>query len=210
MGRAKRQTSMKLKDIFSNNKTRVFVVTNQDEEDELNWKIEATDFDLLPEEENVYYLKALQISADRIFDCYIGIMTPERIAETVIKIDSDGHVVAESIYDQELTIIPTVASECYGNYELYYAKENPQIGIDILREGLTKAVNKNNVAEDLGYILRDENRIEEAIEAFKISEQTGPSSEYVYLELSRLYKRLGQKSLQLEYEYKFKNNCGIA
>ena len=42
---------MKLKDIFSDNKTRVFVVTNQDDEDELNWTIEPTDFDLLPKEE---------------------------------------------------------------------------------------------------------------------------------------------------------------
>lgn len=56
MGKAKRQTTMKLKDIFSDNKTRVFVVTNQDEEDELNWIIEPTDSDLLPEEENIYYV----------------------------------------------------------------------------------------------------------------------------------------------------------
>ncbi|MBK1439647.1 hypothetical protein JHJ32_06595 [Parapedobacter sp. ISTM3] len=48
---------MKLKDIFSDNKTRVFVVTNQDEGDERNWIIEPTDFDLLPEEENIYYFK---------------------------------------------------------------------------------------------------------------------------------------------------------
>ena len=34
-------------------------------------------------------------------------------------------------------------------------------------------MNKNAVAEDLGYILRDEERIEEAIEAFKISEKNG-------------------------------------
>ena len=200
---------MKLKDIFSDNKTKVFVVTDQANEDELYWTIEPTDFDLLPEEENIYYLKAFQVLTDNTSDCYIGIMTPERIAETVVKKEPIGQIVAESIYDQEQTIIPAVASDCFGNYELYYAKENPQIGIDVLKGGLEKAINKNVVAEDLGYILRDEERIEEAIEAFKISEQNGPSSEYTYLELSRLYKRLGQKSLQLEYENKFKNNGGI-
>ena len=200
---------MKLKDIFSDNKTKVFVVTDQANEDELYWTIEPTDFDLLPEEENIYYLKAFQVLTDNTSDCYIGIMTPERIAETVVKKEPSGQIVAESIYDQEQTIIPAVASDCFGNYELYYAKENPQIGIDVLKGGLEKAINKNVVAEDLGYILRDEERIEEAIEAFKISEQNGPSSEYTYLELSRLYKRLGQKSLQLEYENKFKNNGGI-
>lgn len=200
---------MKLKDIFSDNKTRIFVVTNQDDEDELNWTIEPTNFDLLPEEENIYYVKAYQVSTDSTSDCYVGIMTPERIAETVVKRKQNGQIVAESIYDQEQETIPAVASDCYGDYELFYAKGNPQIGIDVLKEGLAKAANKNVVAEDLGYILRDEERIEEAIEAFKISEQYGPSSEYTFLELSRLYKRLGQNSLQLEYENKFKDNGGI-
>lgn len=197
---------MKLKDIFTDNKTRVFVVTNQDDEDELNWTIEPTDFDLLPEEENIYYVKAYQVSADNTYDCYIGIMTPERIAETVLKKEPSGHIVAESIYDQKQTIIPAAASDCFGDYELFYAKENPQIGIDVLKNGLEKAMNKNVVAEDLGYILRNEGRIEEAIEAFKFSEQEGPSSEYIYLELSRLYRDIGQIDNELKYKQKFKEN----
>lgn len=209
MGKAKRQTTMKLKDIFSDNKTRVFVVTNQDEEDELNWIIEPTDSDLLPEEENIYYVKALQVSADNTPNCYIGIMTPERIAETVVKRQPNGQVVAESIYDQEQSIIPAVASDCFGDYELFYAKENPQIGIDVLKDGLEKAINKNVVAEDLGYIFREEKRVNEAIDAFKISEQNGPSSEYIYLELSRLYRDIGQTEIELKYKQKFKDNGGL-
>lgn len=201
---------MKLKDIFSNNKARVFVVTDDDNENELNWTIEPTNFDFLPEEDNIYYVKALQVSEDVTSDCYLGIITPERIAETVVKKKSNGKIIVESIYDQEKSVIPAVASECFGDYELFYAKENPQIGIDVLNEGLTKSINKNAMAEDLGYILRDEERIEEAIEAFKICELVGPSSEYIYLELSRLYKELGQEALHLEYENKFKCNGGIA
>lgn len=200
---------MKVKDIFTDKKTRVFVVTNQEDDDELNWSIESTDFDLLREEENIYYVKAYEVSADRTSDCYIGILSPERIAETVIKREPSGQIVAESIYDQEQTIIPAVASEYFGNYELFYSKENPQIGIDVLKDGLEKATNKNVVAEDLGYILRDEERIEEAIEAFKISEQEGPSSEYIYLELSRLYRDIGQTDNELKYKQKFKENGGI-
>jgi tetratricopeptide (TPR) repeat protein len=209
MGKAKKQTPMKLKDIFSDIKTKVFVVSNQDDENELNWTIEPTDFDLLPEEENIYFVKALQVSIDNISDCYINILTPERIAETVVKREPSGKVVAESIYDQVQTIIPAVASDCFGDYELFYAKENPQIGIDVLKDGLTKAINKNIVAEDLGYILRDEKRFEEAIEAFKISERIGPSSEYIYLELSRLYRDLGQPDNELKYIQKFKDNGGL-
>ncbi len=81
---------MKLRDIYSDNKTRVFVVTNQDEEDELNWIIEPTDYDLLPEEENVFYVKAYQVSTNNTSDCFMGIMTPERIAETVVKRAAKG------------------------------------------------------------------------------------------------------------------------
>ncbi len=121
----------------------------------------------------------------------------------------DFQTVAESIYDQEQTIIPAVASDCFGDYELFYAKENPQIGIDVLREGLSKAAKKYIVAEDLGYILRDENRFEESIEAFKISKQIGPSSAYIYLELSRLYRAIGQPNNELKYKQKFKDNGGI-
>lgn len=209
MSKTKRHSTMKLKDIFLDDKTKVFVVTKQDEEDELNWTIEPTDFELLPEEENVYYVKALHVSTSNTSDCYIGIVTPERIVETVVKRDANGQVVAESIYDQDQSIIPAVASNCFGVYELFYAKENSQIGIEILKDGLTKAKNKNIVAEDLGYILRDENRIEEAIEAFKISEQSGPTSEYVYLELSNLYRAIGQTDNELRYKQKFKDNGGI-
>lgn len=200
---------MKLNDIFTDLTTSVFVVTHQSDDNELNWSIEPTDFDLLPEEEGIYFVKALQVSTDATIDCYIGIMIPERIAETVIKRHPNGQIVVESIYDQEQTVIPAVASDCFGNYELYYAKENPQIGIDVLKNGLDKARNKNVVAENLGYLLRDEEREEEAIEAFNISEKFGPSSEYVYLELSRLYKRLGRTTEQLIYEHKFTNSGGI-
>ena len=200
---------MKLKDIYKEINTNVFIVTEQDDDNELNWTIESTDFELIPEEENYYFVKAFEISENEKTDCYIGIMTPERIAEIVIKQGSNGQTKVESIYEQVKSIIPSIASECFGDYELYYSKENSQIGIDILKSGLTIATNKNVVAEDLGYILRDEGRIEEAIEAFKISEENGPSSEYTFWELAGLYEQLGQEDKQKEYEQKYKDNGGI-
>ena len=200
---------MKLKDIYKERNTNVFIVTEQDDDNELNWTIESTDFELIPEEENYYFVKAFEISENEKTDCYIGIMTPERIAEIVIKQGSNGQTKVESIYEQVKSIIPSIASECFGDYELYYSKENSQIGIDILKSGLTLATNKNVVAEDLGYILRDEGRIEEAIEAFKISEENGPSSEYTFWELAGLYEELGQTDKQTEYRQKYKDNGGI-
>ncbi len=200
---------MKLRDIYKDGLTKVFIVTEQDDDNELNWTVEPTDYELIPEEENYYFVKAYEVSQNGKTDCYIGVMTPERIAEVVIKQNSNGQTEIESIYDQEKSIIPTIASDCFGDYELFYSKENPQLGIDILKSAITKATNKNVVAEDLGYILRDEGRVKEAIEAFKISEENGPSSEYTFLELAGLYEQLGQLDKQTEYRQKYKDNGGI-
>jgi len=195
---------MKLREIFDNKIASIFMVIDGSADDELDWTIEPTDHELIPDDENLYITKAKQVSADDTLDCYMEIVTPERIAGTVIKKDSKGQVVSENIYDQKQSMIPAVASECYGDYNLFYSKENPEIGIDILKNGLHKAKNKNIVSQDLGYILRDENRTTEAIEAFKISEEFGPSSEYIFLELSRLYKRLGLDDKRAEYEDRFR------
>ena len=200
---------MKLRDIYKDGLTKVFIVTEQDDDNELNWTVEPTDYELIPEEENYYFVKAYEVSQNGKTDCYIGVMTPERIAEVVIKQNSNGQTEIESIYDQEKSIIPTIASDCFGDYELFYSKKNPQLGIDILKSAITKATNKNVVAEDLGYILRDEGRVKEAIEAFKISEENGPSSEYTFLELAGLYEQLGQLDKQTEYRQKYKDNGGI-
>ena len=200
---------MKLRDIYKDGLTKVFIVTEQDDDNELNWTVEPTDYELIPEEENYYFVKAYEVSQNGKTDCYIGVMTPERIAEVVIKQNSNGQTEIESIYDQEKSIIPAIASDCFGDYELFYSKENPQLGIDILKSAITKATNKNVVAEDLGYILRDEGRVKEAIEAFKISEENGPSSEYTFWELAGLYEQLGQIDKQTEYRQKYKDNGGI-
>ncbi len=200
---------MKLRDIYKDGLTKVFIVIEQDDDNELNWTVEPTDYELIPEEENYYFVKAYEVSQNGKTDCYIGVMTPERIAEVVIKQNSNGQTEIESIYDQEKSIIPAIASDCFGDYELFYSKENPQLGIDILKSAITKATNKNVVAEDLGYILRDEGRVKEAIEAFKISEENGPSSEYTFLELAGLYEQLGQLDKQTEYRQKYKDTGGI-
>lgn len=199
---------MKLNDIFTDNKTLVFTITDQSDDNELNWIIKPTRLELIPESEGYYFVKAKQVTPSGVKDCYLEIITPERIAENVIKKDKKGITVIESIYDQEFHVIPAIAAEGVGEYELYYAEENPEIGIEILRKDLGKAVNKNAVAEDLGYLLRDEERFEEAIEAFKISEDFGPSSEYIYLEISDLYGELGNEINQKLYLQKFKDNGG--
>lgn len=196
---------MNIQDIFSIRDTKVFVVTNDSSTDELSWEVEPMNQDLIPNEEGIYFVAAKQVYTDKTVDCFFGVMTPERIAETVIKL-VDDKVSAESIYDQKTAVIPAIASKCFGDYNLYYAKENPKIGIEVLRTALAIHPTVATIAEDLGYILRDENRFEEALEAFHHAEKVGASSEYVYLELSRLYKQLGNTDKEGEYEKLFANS----
>jgi tetratricopeptide (TPR) repeat protein len=194
---------MKLKDIFKDHETKVFLVTDQDDENELNWLVEPTELDLIPEEEGFYFVKAREVSETQVVECSIGISTPERIVDFVVKQLGGSTVVVENYYEQTNSVIAAVAAECYGNYELYFAKENPQVGIDVLKEGLTLATNKSTVAKDLGYVLRDAGRVEEAIEAFLSSEEFGPSSYFTFWELSGLYAAAGQKEKEREYKEKY-------
>ena len=204
---------MQIKDILSDKgSSKIFNITNSNSDNIIEWTIEPTDLALIPNEQGYFIVAAKHVYTDNAIDCFIDMTTTERITDYVFTIHDDK-IVGELLYDysrkHQNSIIPAIASDCFGIYELYYAKENPQIGIDILTDGLAKSLTKNVVAEDLAYILRDENRIEEAIEAFLISEQNKPSSEYIYLELSQLYGQLGQFDKQLEYERKYKENGGI-
>lgn len=196
---------MNIRNIFSEASTKVFIITESDYDNELNWVIEKTDFVLIPEEENYYLVKAFEVTRNEIKDCYIGVSIPERFADIVVKQNAKGEAMVEYIAHQENSIIPAIAHDAAGYYELFYAKGNPQVGIDVLRRGLAIAKNKSAVAEDMGYLLIDEYRTEEAIEAFKISESCGPTTRFTFWELAKLYAKLDQTDKEAEYLEKYKS-----
>jgi tetratricopeptide (TPR) repeat protein len=204
---------MKLNEIFQNNDCLIYKVVNFYGTEKIeDWELEKTDFQLIPdpndEEYGSYFVvRGYIVDANKTENCFIDIDIPERISEFIFRI-IENELVIDSIYEKNIQTIPAMASECHGDYELYYVKENPQPGIDILRNGLAIAKHKNVIAEDLGYILRDEERFEEAIQAFKISEKFGPSSEYTYWELSYIYGELGQTEEETHYMQKFIENGG--
>lgn len=201
---------LQLQDVFTDSRTVVFAIIDYEDDNELNWLIKPTKFNLIPEEEGYYIVRALEVNEEESKNCFIDVHIPERISEIVIRQDHRQDTFVESIYDSENSVIPAVASEAYGEYDLYYAQENPEVGLDILKKGFEIAENKSVIAEDLGYILRDENRLEEAVEAFKTAEKLGPNNEYVYLELSYLYADLGNEELEQAYYQKYKDNGGIS
>lgn len=199
-------TQMKLKDIFNHRKVNIFEVTADDYDNELNWTIEPTDYELIPAQENHYFVKAIEVSENSTAECYMEIKTPERVTGFIVKENANGLPYVGNIYHQENTIIPAIACDFPGFYDIYSAKENPQAGINVLKNGLGKATNKSAVAENLGYLLMDEERIDEAIEAFKVSEEHTPTTRYTFFELAKLYAHRGEMEKSAEYTEKFKNN----
>lgn len=199
---------MKLKDTFKDQTTMIFRVVNQDVENELDLEIEPTALDIIPNEEGYFIVRAFEVKGAKVSVCFMDLTTPERISEIVLKKGLLGNIKISDYYENEGVVIPAVASDCFGRYELYHSIENPNIGIELLKKGLEISGSKNVIAEDLGYLLRDENRIEEAIEAFSISEKFGPSSEYIYLELSSLYEKKGDLDKKVAYFKKFQDNGG--
>jgi len=206
---------MSIDEIFTDNETKIFRVTNFYETEEItDWEVEKTKYSLIPDpadDDKLYgailIVRAFLIQGDKTENCFIDVCLPERISEFIFRMINNEFVI-DNAYEKNLKAIPAMASDCYGDYELYYSKENPQIGINVLKEGLSISLKKNVIAEDLGYILTDEGKLEEAIEAFKISEQYGSSSEYTYWELAYLYGELGNEEEETRYLQKFKDSGG--
>jgi tetratricopeptide (TPR) repeat protein len=196
---------MQIKDIFNHRNINIFVVIEDDYDNELNWTIEPTNHELIPAHEDHFFVKAFEVSQYTTSECYMEFKTPEQVTGIVVKENANGQPYVGNIYHQENTIIPAIACDFPGFYDIYSAKENPQIGIDVLRNGLQKATNKSAVAENLGCLLIDEERIDEAIEAFTISEKNTPTNQSTFFELAKLYAKRGEMDKSAEYTAKFKN-----
>ena len=193
---------MKIKELNIDNDTRIYEIINTEDANELFWEVEATIFQLIPDVEGDFFIPGKFISNNKVQNCYIQISTPERIVENLI-VKNGENFMYTSIYDINGEIVPSIGAECFGNYELYYSKSNPKIGIEILKNSLKKFPTSAS-AEDLGYIYRDENIFQEAINSFLLSEELGESSEFIFLELSNLYGEIGEIEKSKLYKKKFK------
>jgi hypothetical protein len=146
-----------------------------------------------------YIVGAMNILSKKdVRRCYMDLSTPERINDYVYMFDG-GEL--RYNYSRKLggEFIPAIAIDCFGVYELFYSKIAPDLGIDVLRRGLAASKRKHLIAEDLGYILRDEGRNREAAGMFQIAADEEVSSYFVYGELARLYGKLGEKEKHRKY-----------
>lgn len=180
--------------------TRIFHVKDSDSKDPANWDVEPVFSLILLESDGFFIVMAKNSLPDgTIRDCYMDISLPERINEYAYFYDGKSLKVDYS-YQFEGDIICAVPIDCFGVYELFYSKINPGIGIDILKEGLALSQQKHNIAENLGYILRDECRYQEAAKMFQISVDAAPSSYYIYGELAACYQQIGETEKAEKYQ----------
>lgn len=181
---------------------------DSDEDNPANWEVEPIDAPvlLLSESSWFFIVRAKQVLPDgTINDCYIDLMLPERVCDYVYFL-IDGNLSQCYYHEAEGEVICAVPVDSYGDYELFYSKTAPDCGIEILKKGLEHADQKACIAETLGYILRDENRMPEAAEMFQISANEGPTSEFIYSELSACYQAIGKPDLARKYEATFRNS----
>jgi hypothetical protein len=172
----------------------IFAVLDSDSDERSEWGVTPIDESVLTESEDhdFFIVKAKNIHPDGVAaDCYIDICLPERISDYVYSLRGD-RVDFRYHHECDGDIICAVAIDCFGVYDLFYSKIAPDIGIEVLKAGLVASPHKTYIAEDLGYILRDERRFTEAAEMFQIAADAEPSSYFIYGELAGCYREVGQ------------------
>ncbi|MDA7504148.1 hypothetical protein N8553_04130 [bacterium] len=193
---------MKLVDALAQHLTTpIFAVLDSSAVDKSAWLVEPINDSVLTvsKKHDFFIVKAKNILPDRtVTDCYIDICLPERISDYAYFLRSD-RVDFSYHYECNGEVICAVSIDCLGVYDLFYSKTAPDTGIDILKLGLAASSHKTYIAEDLGYILRDECRYAEAAEMFQISVDSEPSSYFIYGELAGCYDEIGQKETANKY-----------
>ena len=177
-------------------------VDDSSENDFLYWKVTPIYAPTLAAEsardrilDGHFILKAVFVSpSGELQDCYVSVSMPERISETAYFYEGD-HIRQGWKDELKGKVVPLVAIEGFGSYELFYSRSKPEIGLDVLRKGLDVAKNRADIAQDMAYILRDEKRYEESVEAFTIAieenEAKGAGNEHHYFERAALREKLG-------------------
>lgn len=189
---------MKLREALFQQKAVPIYQVNSDDENFLNWNVEPIYASTLAAEyvrdgllDGFFIIKAILILKEgELQDCYMDVSMPERINDYVYVLAS-GEIIQTYSYQLEGEVIPAVAIEGHGVYELFYSRLNPEVGLNVLREGLRDATKKGHIAEDMAYIFRDENRHLEAIEAFNTVIAEGIANEYTYWERAALLESIG-------------------
>lgn len=138
--------------------------------------------------EGLFIVAAQEVLSKGVQPCYLDLALPERIAEHRF-VETDGRIRRlRGRRTENGTVIPSIGIEKLGDYTLFFAKEDPLAGIDVLRNGIAHARHGEYLANDLASLLADQKRYNEAIEALSMVIEEGGSAEISPI-LHLLYKR---------------------
>ena len=183
--------------------TAVFEVLPHDTDDYTQWQVTPLSWKTLKDRghDGFFIVKARHVPRPGCCkECFLDLCLPERISDFAYF--QDGPLFCRRYTSEtEGDVIPAVAIEAFGTYELFYTRHDPEVGLEILRKALPIATRKAPIAQDLGYILRDENRLSEAVSAFSLAIAEGASSYFILLERAALYEAIGEhKKARLDWD----------
>ncbi len=193
----------RLREVLFRSEQRMFEVVEPDlRSNYLNWRLAALNGLTLAKENTLsgltdgyFILRGILVHRSGVTEtAYIDMTLPERITDSHFLqvggelIRGTGALVGDAL------VIPAVAIEKSGVYDQYYVRGHAEIGLGILKDGLAGARTKWPIALDMAYILRDEKRYSEAIEAFTLAIETGARSYFPLLERAKLLQRVGNSS----------------
>lgn len=173
----------------------------EDTDDIRDWQLTPIEAPALRKSEvsEFFIVKAIQVLQDGTTrDCYMDVSLPERINDYAYFLHSE-EIEFQYTHEYEGEVICAVPIDCFGDYNLFYSRIAPDVGINILTRGLDLALHKQHIAEDLGYILRDERRFAEAAKAFRVAVDGEPTSYFIYGELANCYAELGDFATATKY-----------
>jgi len=160
------------------------------------WELEPLELDVLSvslesDLSGLFVVKAFLVETQiKVQGCYMDITLPERVSENAY-FWIENQLIEKHQGKLEGDVIPQVAINHSGVYELFYSRRNPELGIEILQNGLKLVERKSAIAEDLAYILRDEQRHEEAIEAFSMVIAEDSTNYFSFIERAQLLDKIG-------------------
>jgi len=189
--------------IFVKYDFEIMEITNSEDENPLNWSLLSIDEKVIPKEGH-FLVRSKEILKDEERTCWMNVSTPEMISDYVFTIDAkNSKIVLNNYHSLSNKVVTNKVSNTFANYEFYYPKSKPIVGIEMLKREIENVTEKGLICEYLGYIFRDEKEIENALKWFLKSLEFGePSSEYIYGEIANLYDEKGETELAKKYRNK--------
>ena len=189
--------------IFVKYDFEIMEISDSEDKNPLNWSILPIEEKVIPNDGH-FLVISKQILENEERTCWIDISMPEMISDYVFTIDAkNSKIVVNEYHSLADKVVPNKLSNTFANYEFYYTRVKPIIGIEILKKEIENVSEKGLICEYLGYIFRDEKDTDESLKWFLKSLEFGePSSEYIYGEISELYDEIGEAQLAKKYRDK--------